>query len=81
MSDYDLIIRNGTVYDGSGSAPFAADVAIRDGRIAAVEAGLAGSASQEIDAQGKSITPGFIDVHNTLSSTERRQLNACSQLN
>ena len=39
MSDYDLIIRNGTVYDGSGSAPFAADVAIRDGRIAAVEAG------------------------------------------
>ena len=43
MADYDLIIRNGTVYDGSGSAPVSADVAVKDGRIAAIEANLQGS--------------------------------------
>ncbi len=63
MADYDLIIRNGTVYDGSGGTPVKADVAIRGGRIEAVEAAITATAAREIDASGKAVTPGFVDVH------------------
>lgn len=62
MSDYDLIIRGGQVYDGSGGDPFVADVAVKDGIIAAVGA-VEGSASEVIEAQGRIVTPGFVDVH------------------
>jgi N-acyl-D-amino-acid deacylase len=59
---YDLIIRGGTVIDGTGAAGYAADVAIKDGLI--VEVGtVSGAAREEIDAQGAIVTPGFIDVH------------------
>ncbi len=63
MADYDLIIRNGTVYDGSGNAPRPSDIGIRAGVIAAVAADLEGTADREYDATGKIVTPGFIDVH------------------
>ena len=59
---YDLIIRGGTVVDGTGAAPFQADVAVRDGLIAAVGQ-LSGSAAEEIDARGLLVTPGFVDIH------------------
>src|SRR4029077_9797695 len=59
---YDLVIRNGTVVDGSGSAPFRGDVGVVDGRIAAVGRIDEGSA-EEIDAEGHVVTPGFIDGH------------------
>lgn len=59
---YDLIISGGTIVDGSGADPFVGDVAIHDGRIAAV--GLAdGEATATIDAAGLLVTPGFIDIH------------------
>lgn len=58
----DLVIRGGTVFDGSGAAGFVADVAIKDGKIIAVGA-FAGAGREEIDATGKMVTPGFIDVH------------------
>ena len=59
---FDLIIRGGTVIDGTGAAGFTADVAIRDGMI--VEVGqVSGPARDEIDARGAIVTPGFIDVH------------------
>lgn len=62
MADFDLVIRNGKVLDGSGGEPFEADVAITDGRI--VEVGVvAGTGGEEIDAAGCLVTPGFIDVH------------------
>ena len=61
-SKYDLIIRNGSVIDGTGSQPFAADVAIKDGIIVAV-GNVDGSSDREIDAQGKLVTPGFVDIH------------------
>ena len=61
--EYDLIIRNGTVYDGSGNAPQELDVAVRDGVIVGVAAAIDGSAPREIDANGKIVTPGFVDVH------------------
>jgi len=61
-SSFDLIIRNGTLLDGSGAEPVVADIAIRDGRIAAVGA-IQGSATEEIDAAGLLVTPGFVDIH------------------
>jgi N-acyl-D-aspartate/D-glutamate deacylase len=60
---YDLIIRNGTVVDGSGGAPIVADVAIQGERIAAVDRGLTGRAMREIDADGSVVAPGWVDVH------------------
>ncbi len=62
MADYDLVIRGGTVIDGTGSAPFAADVALSGDRIAAIGK-VAGSGAEEIDAKGKLVTPGFVDIH------------------
>ena len=59
---FDLIIRNGSVLDGTGAEPFAADIAVENGRIAAVGKGL-GKARETIDAAGKTVTPGFIDIH------------------
>lgn len=63
---YDLLIRNGTIVDGSGGEPFVGDVAVRDGVIAAVggHGTLSGAAAlREIDATGLLVTPGFIDLH------------------
>jgi N-acyl-D-amino-acid deacylase len=59
---YDLIIRRGRVADGTGNPGFFADVAIKDGHIAALGR-IAGEAKAEIDAKGMIVAPGFIDVH------------------
>ena len=59
---YDLVIRGGTIFDGTGADSFEADVAISGGRIAAVGQ-VAGSGSTEIDARGQLVTPGFVDIH------------------
>lgn len=61
-ADYDLVIRSGTIVDGSGGALFQGDVAVKDGRIAAVGA-FEGAGAEELDASGKIVTPGFVDVH------------------
>jgi N-acyl-D-aspartate/D-glutamate deacylase len=58
----DIVIRNGTIVDGSGAAPFEADVAVEAGRIVAVGR-VAGRGVEEIDARGQIVTPGFIDPH------------------
>jgi len=58
----DLVIRGGTIADGSGGDLFEADVVIKDGRI--TEVGKVGASGQdEIDARGKLVTPGFVDIH------------------
>lgn len=59
---YDLVIRGGTVYDGTGSAPFKADIAVKDGLIAEIGE-VAAKGKEEIDAAGQIVTPGFVDVH------------------
>jgi dihydroorotase/N-acyl-D-amino-acid deacylase len=61
--DYDLLIRNGLIYDGSGADPVPADLGVRDGRIVTLAPKLTGTAQREIDATGLAVTPGFIDIH------------------
>lgn len=58
----DLVIRNGTIYDGTGGASYVADLAIKDGKIAAIGSDLP-EGKQEIDATDRILTPGFVDIH------------------
>jgi len=60
--DFDLVVRGGTVFDGLGGEGCEADVAVRDGKIAAVGK-VSGAGLEEIDARGKIVTPGFVDIH------------------
>ena len=62
MTAFDLIIRNGTIVDGTGAPRFAGDIAVKDGLIAAV-GNVSGDAAQEIDAGGNVIAPGWVDIH------------------
>jgi N-acyl-D-amino-acid deacylase len=59
---YDTIIRNGTIYDGNGGEPFKADIAINADTIAFIGDLKNGSAKNEIDASGKAVAPGFINM-------------------
>ena len=63
MADCDILIRGGTIVDGSGGEPFEGDVAIREGRIVHAGPDYAGNAGQVIDATGLIVTPGFVDIH------------------
>ncbi len=59
---YDVVIRQGTIYDGTGGAPMVADVAIKGDRIAAIAPHIAGAGKTEVDAHGKAVAPGFINM-------------------
>jgi N-acyl-D-amino-acid deacylase len=59
--DYDVVIRNGMIYDGGGRAPYAGDVAMRGDRIAAVGV-VSGRGTTELDARGMAVAPGFINM-------------------
>ncbi|MGH6960427.1 MAG: amidohydrolase family protein, partial [Dongiaceae bacterium] len=58
----ELVIRNGTVVDGTGAPRRVADIAVDHGRIVSAT-GRAGQGRREIDAAGLLVTPGFVDVH------------------
>ena len=60
--EYDLVVRGGTIYDGEGGEAIDGDVAVKGGRIAAVGE-VKGSGAEEIDARGKIVAPGFVDIH------------------
>jgi N-acyl-D-aspartate/D-glutamate deacylase len=62
MTTHDLLIRGGTVVDGSGAEPYSADVAVTGGRITAVGQ-VDGPAHRTVEADGALVTPGFVDVH------------------
>src|SRR5438552_5648890 len=62
MPDYDLILRNGTIVDGTGDAAYVGDLAIGGDRITGVGT-VAASAKTEIDVSRLAIAPGFVDVH------------------
>lgn len=59
---HDLIIRGGTIVDGTGAAPFEGDLAIDGGKITAV-GNVEAPGREEIDARGQLVTPGFVDIH------------------
>jgi N-acyl-D-amino-acid deacylase len=63
QTSYDVLIAGGRVLDGTGNPWFAADVAIKDGKIAAIGKLAGASARRTIDARGHYVTPGFIDLH------------------
>ncbi len=62
MAEYDLLIKNGTIVDGLRMPAYRGDIAIRDGKIVAM-GNIKGSASRVIDATGRIVAPGFMDVH------------------
>ena len=68
MGTYDIVIRNGTVVDGTGAPAYRADVAITGDHIAAVGTDIVGSTAREIDAEGRLVTPGFVDIHTHLDA-------------
>lgn len=61
-TDYDVIIRGGTIYDGSGGAPYVGDIAISGDRIAALGDLGEATAAAEVEATGKAVSPGFINM-------------------
>ena len=66
--DADLVIRSGTVVDGTGAPSTVADVVIAGDRIVAVEPDWVGTAQRTIDADGRVVTPGFVDIHTHLDA-------------
>ena len=83
---YEIIIRGGTVVDGTGAPRYRADVAVQDGKIAKIAPHIEGEAQREIDASGKIVSPGFIDYHSHSDNTillgdneelYARELTAC----
>ncbi|MBM3789478.1 MAG: D-aminoacylase [Acidobacteria bacterium] len=67
--DFDLLIRNARVIDGTGNPWYLGSVGIKDGRIAAVGSLSGSSATREIEAGGRVLSPGFIDVHTHIETT------------
>src|SRR3954469_2780318 len=60
--DYSVLLRGGTVYDGSGGQPYVGDVGIKGDRIVYVGPHARGRAARTIDASGKAVSPGFINM-------------------
>ena len=65
---FDIVVRHGTVIDGSGTPRYDADIGIRNGFIAAIGDLAGASAATEIEAKGLFVTPGFINIHSHASS-------------
>ncbi|MCU1501915.1 MAG: N-acyl-D-aspartate/D-glutamate deacylase [Ilumatobacteraceae bacterium] len=68
MAEFDVVVRGGDVIDGTGAPRRRADVGIVGDRIVAVEPDLAGTATRVIDATGRLVTPGFVDIHTHLDA-------------
>jgi N-acyl-D-amino-acid deacylase len=63
MTDFDILVKGGTIVDGTGSKPYVGSVGIRDGVIVEIGSNLKGRAEKVIDATGKIVAPGVIDTH------------------
>jgi N-acyl-D-aspartate/D-glutamate deacylase len=66
---FDLIIKNGTLIDGSGSPAFISDIGVQDRKIEVIQASLSSSCKTELDVAGKVVCPGFIDIHSHTDAT------------
>src|SRR5215212_3792899 len=62
QTQYDVVIRGGTIYDGSGSKPIAGDIALRGDSIVAIARSITGKGKKEIEASGLAVAPGFINM-------------------
>jgi len=60
---FDLVLKGGIVIDGTRSKPYAADVCIKDGKIAGIVEKFSGESKEVVDISGKVVSPGFIDIH------------------
>lgn len=69
----DLLIKNGKILDGTGNSWYYGDIAVRNGKIAAMGKLTKWSAARTIDAKGLMVAPGFIDVHTHIEGEEKRQ--------
>ena len=65
--EYDLLIKNGTIVDGTGSDAFTGDISIKDGVITEIGE-VSGDATEVIDAEGMTVSPGFVDIHTHLDA-------------
>jgi N-acyl-D-amino-acid deacylase len=63
MFDHDIIIRDGCLVDGTGAKGFISDIAVKNGKITQIGKKISGSAQRVINASGKIVSPGFIDIH------------------
>ena len=79
-SKYDLVIKNGRIYDGSGGPCINGDIAVKDGKIAGIGEISAAEASQKIDAEGMAVSPGFIDAHSHVDLIAATLKNRDSQI-
>jgi N-acyl-D-amino-acid deacylase len=66
---FDLVIKNGTIIDGIGSPSFISDIGVKEGKIEVIQPGLSGNSGKTIDAAGKVVCPGFIDIHSHTDAT------------
>ena len=69
QGNYDIIIRNGKIIDGTGNSWYYADIAIKDGRIVAIQKNINATAAKEVDAKNLIVAPGFIDVHGHIETS------------
>ena len=68
MKEYDLVIQNGTIIDGKRTPRFKGDIGIRDGVIESIGKVHTKNAKKVIDAEGKIVAPGFVDLHTHFDS-------------
>ncbi len=81
MFDYDIIIRNGCLIDGTGTPGYTADIAIKNGKIARITKTITSSSPKVIDASRKIVSPGFIDIHTHCDKTILKNTNTRQALN
>ena len=62
-ADYDLVIRGGTIFDGGGGSGVESDLAVLQGRVLRIARRIPGKGREELDARGKAVMPGFVDIH------------------
>lgn len=60
---YNILLKNGMIYDGHGKAPYKGDIAIRDGKVVKIDKNIDNLSNMVIDVEGLAISPGFIDIH------------------
>lgn len=70
FAQYDLLIRNGKILDGTGNSWYYADIAVKDATIVSIKKNIGGAATKMIDATGLIVAPGFIDVHTHIEGDE-----------